>query len=44
METMLNVRKDSFVVAAEGMFKVIFSLFSLFTSDEMFNVLQIQNG
>lgn len=42
-ETMLNVRKDSFVVTAEDIFKVVFSLFNLFTSDEMFNILQIQN-
>lgn len=41
---MLNVRNDSFVVTAEGMFKVVFSLFNLFTSDEMFNILQLQNG
>lgn len=40
---MLNVRKDSFVVTAEDIFKVVFSLFNLFTSDEMFNILQIQN-
>lgn len=43
-EMMLNVRNDSFVVTAEGMFKVVFSLFNLFTSDEMFNILQLQNG